>query len=72
MFSSRGVKSASIMVFSVVAVLLSPSSVLADEPAQLIEEVTVVGAVRGSSSLAIADIDVAGDESLEEMPAIYE
>jgi hypothetical protein len=72
MFSNRGVKSVSAMMLAVATVFLSPVSAMADEPAQLIEEVTVVGAVRGSASLTIADIDVAGDENLEEMPAIYE
>lgn len=66
-----GAKSIRLMVVSFLAVML-PATVMADEPVQLIEEITVVGAVRGSSAIVIADIDVVGDESLEEMPTLYE
>ena len=44
----------------------------ADEPKLLLEEVTVIGAVRGSAHVDVADIDVAGDDSLTEMPVAYE
>ena len=40
---------------------------VADEPQLLLEEVTVIGAVR-----AVDNIDVAGDEQLVEMPVAYE
>lgn len=65
-----GVKAVQLLVVSF-SMLLSTIS-MADEPVQLLEEVTVVGAVRGSSTIVIADIDVAGDESLDDMPYIYE
>lgn len=54
------------------AALLAASPLLADEPQRLLEEVTVIGAVHGSDSLGIADIDVAGDDSLADMPVVYE
>lgn len=44
----------------------------ADEPKLLLEEVTVIGAVRGSAAVEVADIDVAGDDSIQEMPVAYE
>ena len=72
MFLNRVVKSAQVMMLAVAALFLSPVSVMADEPVQLIEEVTVVGAVRASANVSVADIDVASDESLQEMPAVYE
>lgn len=71
MFLNCALKSGQVMLLAV-ASLVSSVTVMADEPVQLIEEVTVVGAVRGSSNLVVADIDVAGDESLEEMPSVYE
>lgn len=73
MLSNRvGVKSIQIVACSLAAVFLLPLGVFADEPTQLIEEVTVVGAVRSSATIVVADIDVAGDESLQEMPVAYE
>ncbi|WP_269619841.1 hypothetical protein [Zhongshania sp. BJYM1] len=60
-----------VMLFAAVAVLAAPVSVLADDAVQLIEEVTVVGAVRGGA-VDVADIDVASDEVLQEMPVAYE
>ena len=65
-----GVKAVQLLLVSL-SMLLSTISV-ADEPVQLLEEVTVVGAVRGSSTIVIADIDVAGDESLDDIPYVYE
>lgn len=65
-----GVKAVQLLVVSF-SMLLSTIS-MADEPVQLLEEVTVVGAVRGSSTIVIVDIDVAGDESLDDMPYVYE
>ncbi len=65
-----GVKAVQLLVVSF-SMLLSTIS-MADEPVQLLEEVTVVGAVRGSSTIVIADIDVVGDESLDDMPYVYE
>ena len=53
-----------VLMLSALAVVAMPMSAMADEPAQLIEEVTVVGAV--------ADIDLAADEALQEMPVAYE
>ncbi|MGJ8686533.1 MAG: hypothetical protein ACSHWQ_03585 [Spongiibacteraceae bacterium] len=44
----------------------------ADEAAYVIEEITVVGAVRASQTRVITDIDLAGDEELAEMPVAYE
>ncbi|MDF1693144.1 MAG: hypothetical protein P1U47_12260 [Zhongshania sp.] len=73
MLSNRvGVKSIQVLALSLAAVFSLPLSVFADEPVQLIEEVTVVGAVRSSATIVVADIDVAGDESLQEMPVAYE
>lgn len=54
------------------ALMASALIATADEPQLLLEEVTVIGAVRSSESLGIADIDVAGDEQLAEMPIAYE
>lgn len=54
------------------AALLASSPLLADEPQRLLEEVTVIGAVHGSDKLAIANIDVAGDDTMVEMPIVYE
>ena len=54
-----------------VAVAAAPMSAVADEPVQLIEEVTVVGAVR-AGAVEVADIDVASDQTLQEMPVAYE
>ena len=45
---------------------------LADEPQLLLEEVTVIGAVRASDALSVDNIDVAGDEQLQDMPVAYE
>jgi hypothetical protein len=60
-----------VMMLAAVAVVATPISAMADEPVQLIEEVTVVGAVRGGADL-VADINLAGDEALQEMPVAYE
>lgn len=60
-----------VMMCAAIAVVAAPVSVLADDAVQLIEEVTVVGAVRGGS-VDVADIDAAGDEALQEMPVAYE
>lgn len=60
-----------VMILAAVAVVATPMSAIADEPVQLIEEVTVVGAVRGGA-VVVADIDLAGDEALQEMPVAYE
>ena len=57
-----GVKAVQLLVVSF-SMLLSTTS-MADEPVQLLEEVTVVGAVRGSSTIVIADLD--------DMPYVYE
>lgn len=45
---------------------------MADEPALILEEVTVVGAVRGSDAVQVANVDMPGDEELQEMPVAYE
>lgn len=45
---------------------------VADEPQLLLEEVTVIGAVRASDDVSVDNIDVAGDEQLVEMPVAYE
>ncbi|MBO6753889.1 MULTISPECIES: hypothetical protein [Spongiibacter] len=45
---------------------------VADEPQLLLEEVTVIGAVRASDAVGVDNIDVAGDEQLVEMPVAYE
>ncbi|MAY37341.1 MULTISPECIES: hypothetical protein [Spongiibacter] len=45
---------------------------VADEPQLLLEEVTVIGAVRASDAVSVDNIDVAGDEQLVEMPVAYE
>ncbi|WP_022957675.1 hypothetical protein [Spongiibacter tropicus] len=45
---------------------------VADEPQLLLEEVTVIGAVRASDAVRVDNIDVAGDEQLVEMPVAYE
>ena len=60
-----------VMMLAVVAVAAVPMSAVADEPVQLIEEVTVVGAVR-AGDVEVADIDVASDQTLQEMPVAYE
>jgi|GEM_PF-1275559 hypothetical protein len=60
-----------VMMLAVVAVAAVPMSAVADEPVQLIEEVTVVGAVR-AGAVEVADIDVASDQTLQEMPVAYE
>tara|TARA_R110002050_G_scaffold19846_1_gene56759 strand:+ start:50 stop:256 length:207 start_codon:yes stop_codon:yes gene_type:complete len=60
-----------VLMLSALAVVAMPMSAMADEPAQLIEEVTVVGAVR-NGSVDVADIDLAADEALQEMPVAYE
>ncbi|MBQ0796780.1 hypothetical protein [Zhongshania sp.] len=60
-----------VMMLAVVAVAAAPMSAVADEPVQLIEEVTVVGAVR-AGAVEVADIDVASDQTLQEMPVAYE
>ncbi|AKH70704.1 hypothetical protein IMCC21906_03064 [Spongiibacter sp. IMCC21906] len=57
---------------ALVAMAFLPSLVLAEEPVKLMEEVTVVGAVRSSDAVKVADIDMAGDATLEEMPVVYE
>lgn len=49
-----------------------PSFVLAEEPVKLMEEVTVVGAVRSSDAVNVVDIEMAGDADLEDMPVVYE
>ena len=53
---------------------LAAASLLAfaDEPQLLLEEVTVIGAVRASDAVRVDNIDVAGDEQLVEMPVAYE
>ncbi|WP_417765202.1 hypothetical protein [Spongiibacter tropicus] len=45
---------------------------VADEPQLLLEEVTVIGAVRASDAVSVDNIDVAGDAQLVEMPVAYE
>ena len=45
---------------------------VADKPQLLLEEVTVIGAVRASDAVSVDNIDVAGDEQLVEMPVAYE
>lgn len=60
-----------VLMLAAVAVVATPMGAMADEPAQLIEEVTVVGAVR-NGSVEVADIDLAADEALQEMPVVYE
>ncbi|MBU0537538.1 MAG: hypothetical protein KKF24_15815 [Gammaproteobacteria bacterium] len=60
-----------VLMLAAVAVVAAPMSVMADEPVQLIEEVTVVGAVR-NGAVDVADIDLASDETLQEMPVAYE
>lgn len=45
---------------------------VADEPQLLLEEVTVIGAVRASDAVSVDNIDVAGDEQLLDMPVAYE
>lgn len=45
---------------------------VADEPQLLLEEVTVIGAVRASDAVSVDNIDIAGDEQLVEMPVAYE
>lgn len=60
-----------VVMLAAAAVISTPMMAVADEPVQLIEEVTVVGAVR-NGSVEVADIDVAGDEALQEMPVAYE
>ncbi|GAB3372952.1 hypothetical protein NCG89_06765 [Spongiibacter taiwanensis] len=52
--------------------LLLPLAALAEEPVKLMEEVTVVGAVRSSAAVQVADIDLPGDEALAEMPVVTE
>ncbi|CAA0094972.1 hypothetical protein [Zhongshania aliphaticivorans] len=59
-----------VLMLAAVAVV-APMSAMADEPAQLIEEVTVVGAVR-SGAVEVADIDLAADDALQDMPVAYE
>ena len=53
---------------------LAAASLLAaaDEPQLLLEEVTVIGAVRASDAVSVDNIDVAGDEQLVDMPVAYE
>ncbi|CAA0082289.1 Uncharacterised protein [Zhongshania aliphaticivorans] len=60
-----------VVMLAAAAVISTPMTAMADEPVQLIEEVTVVGAVR-NGSVDVADIDMAGDEALQEMPVAYE
>ncbi|MBW2940399.1 hypothetical protein [Zhongshania aquimaris] len=60
-----------VMMLALVAVAAAPMSAVADEPVQLIEEVTVVGAVR-AGAVEVAEIDVASDQTLQEMPVAYE
>lgn len=52
--------------------LLFAGAVMADEPATVLEEVTVVGAVRSSDAVQVANVDMPGDEELAEMPVAYE
>ena len=61
-------------VFAMVAaaLMLVSGLVVADEPVKLMEEVTVVGAVRASDVVQVADINLPGDELLEDMPVAYE
>lgn len=54
-----------------VAALLASGSILAEEPKAMLEEVVVVGAVRTGAAI-VANIDVAGDDALQEMPVAYE
>jgi hypothetical protein len=60
-----------VMMLAAVAVVATSISAMADEPVQLIEEVTVIGAVR-SGSVVVADINLASDEALQKMPVAYE
>jgi hypothetical protein len=60
-----------VMMLAAVALIATPMSAMADEAVQLIEEVTVVGAVRGGA-VVVADIDLTSDEALQEMPVAYE
>ncbi|MBD2858243.1 hypothetical protein IB286_04415 [Spongiibacter sp. KMU-158] len=53
------------------AALLVSFSAVAEEPWVMLEEVVVVGAVRTGNAV-VADINVAGDEAMQEMPVAYE
>lgn len=55
-----------------VATLTFAGAVLADEPATVLEEVTVVGAVRSSDAVQVANIDLPADQELQGMPVAYE
>ncbi len=57
-------------LFAAAAMLLSFAAI-AEEPKFMLEEVVVIGAVRTGTAV-IADIDAAGDESIQEMPIAYE
>lgn len=54
------------------AALIVAGAASADEPKLLLEEVTVIGAVHSSDAVTVADIDMAGDDSLADMPVAYE
>lgn len=54
------------------AALIVAGAASADEPQLLLEEVTVIGAVHNSDAVTVADIDMAGDDSLADMPVAYE
>lgn len=61
------------VIMAVIAsALMLPLAAFAEEPVKLMEEVTVVGAVRASATVEVADIDLPGDEALAEMPVITE
>jgi hypothetical protein len=60
----QGAVLGSLAVLSTVAV--------AEESWLQLEEVVVVGAVRSTDAVVVADVDVAGDEALQEMPVAYE
>lgn len=56
----------------ILGVALLPLVASAEEPVKLMEEVTVVGAVRASAAVQVADVDLPGDEALQEMPVVTE
>ncbi len=62
----------SVYLLAVAALMCLPTLVSADEPVKLMEEVTVVGAVRGSDAVEVADIDLPGDRQLDAIPVAYE
>lgn len=68
----RGEKMLTFRRILFVSTVLFAGVAMADEPAMVLEEVTVVGAVRGSDNVQVANVDMPGDEELKEMPVAYE